>query len=378
MRIGFGLLGGVGVAAALALAAFAPAAQATSYQVIYTAPSGQTLHPAVGAVNNGVIYGSDPSAGASGAGILFTMSNAGKNYKVLHTFTGPDGQTPNARLVVVGGQVYGTTQWGGSATLGTVFKMSAQGALVWSFPFTGNLGFYSLDGLARAPSGFLYGTTSNGSVAPGNGMVFLIGGYGNPVVLHKFQSRNDGHCPYTGVAIDSQGNVFGTAVGLGFGGQPTGSIWEMPVGQKLTTLYSFKGGADGEYPEITPTLDGSDNLWGVSTNGGAANGAIWELTKAGFKVRYSFTSGADGYNPNSPLLLGKDGNLYGTTSGGGSASFTNGLGTVFKITPQGQFSTVHTFRGGADGGTPTGSLALAASGDIYGGTQAGTVFRIIP
>lgn len=376
MHVSFGPLAAASLVAALASAAPLPA-QASGYAVIYTAPSGQTFEPAVGAVSNGLIYGTDPAGGAAGDGTVFTMTTKGQNYTVLHTFTGTDGMTPNARLAVLGGEVYGTTQWGGSTTLGTVFGMSAQGTLLWSDALS-NGGFHPLDGLALAPNGDLYGTTSGGAISPGNGSLFRVHRNGNLAILYKFKSKSDGHCPYTGVVVDALGNVFGTTVGLGFGGNPNGSVWEMQPGEIPATLNVFPDYSAAAYPQITPTLDAAGNLWGVtSSNQFTYRGAIWEVSGGTLTFPYSFTGAADGANPNGPLLLGKDGNFYGTTSGTTAGSGTN-LGTVFMITPQGQLSTVHTFTGGADGGVPTGSLAMDAAGHIYGGTQAGTIFKISP
>jgi uncharacterized repeat protein (TIGR03803 family) len=368
----------VAVAAAFGSAAAVPAARASSYEMFYTAPAG--LHPVVGAVTNGLIYGTDPSFG--GSGVLFTLATKGLTYTALHSFSGSDGSTPNGRLVVIGKTIYGTTQGGGSGGAGTVFAMAATGALTWSDAFQwGPNGAAPFDGLALAPNGELYGTTSQAALSPGNGTVFVVGKGGHMGVYYKFKSLSDGHCPFTGVVFDAAGNMYGTTVGLGFGGQSQGSVWKAAPGGKPMTQAPFLNNGDGEYPEITPTVDGSGNVWGVITTGTTA-GAIWELTPAGITAIYSFTGGADGGNPDGPLLLGPDGNLYGTTSSGAA----HGLGTVFMITPSGQFSTVHVFSGGADGGPATGGLAKDAAGHIFGGTAGydngggdivpGTIFRI--
>jgi uncharacterized repeat protein (TIGR03803 family) len=312
---------------------------------------------------------------------LFTLSGSGQ-LTPLYTFSGSNGATPNARLVIDNnGTVYGTTQDGGSDSAGTVFAISAQGRLLLSHSLqTGTEGSFPLDGLALAPGGYAYGTTSEGALAPGNGTLFRIGPGGALTVAYSFLSTpSDGHCPFTGVVIDQHGTMYGTTVGLGFGGQPDGSVWKMPRGQPLSTIYSFTNGTDGEYPTITPSLDAAGNLWGVShTNVAPWAGSLWAITAAGFSVKYVFSGGSDGFDPNGPLLLDNAGNFFGTTSGGGIAFGSNGSGTLFTITPQGVLTTVHAFAGGADGAVPTGSLAMDANGLIYGGTQAGTIFRVTP
>jgi uncharacterized repeat protein (TIGR03803 family) len=94
--------------------------------------------------------------------------------------------------------------------------------------------------------------------------------------------------------------------------------------------------------------------------------------------------GADGFDPYAALIQGTDGNFYGTTGGGGTphcfgpGGSIAGCGTVFKITPAGQLSTVHSFHGGHDsptGGTdgafPYAGLTLGTNGNFYGTTYGG-------
>jgi uncharacterized repeat protein (TIGR03803 family) len=100
------------------------------------------------------------------------------------------------------------------------------------------------------------------------------------------------------------------------------------------------------------------------------------------KVLYSFT-GRDGAAPVAGLIADRDGNLYGTTLEGGS----DGVGTVFKLAPDGNESVLHSFRGTFynDGSEPSAGLVLDNAGNLYGttlydgkGTTDGTVFRIAP
>jgi uncharacterized repeat protein (TIGR03803 family) len=88
----------------------------------------------------------------------------------------------------------------------------------------------------------------------------------------------------------------------------------------------------------------------------------------------------DGANPYAALVLGKDGNFYGTTFSGGSV----GYGDVFKITPAGTLTVLHSFTPASDGGTPYGGLVQATDGNFYGAgylggaSNHGTIFRITP
>jgi len=120
----------------------------------------------------------------------------------------------------------------------------------------------------------------------------------------------------------------------------------------------------------------------MNLNGGRANGTVFQLTPAGqFTVLHTFT-GSDGAGPVG-LIRATDGNLYGATESGG----TNNLGTTFQISTGGTFVKLHDFSGGAsDGSQPLGGLMQKTDGNIYGTTSTGgnintpeslgTVFRI--
>ena len=369
------------VALALATAAVLAApgqASASSFTVLYTFASGQAVSPSISVARGLTLYGVDPAAGS---GNIFRI-NPSRTYTRLYTFGGgADGAQPNARLAMDGkGDIFGTTLSGGGAGQGTVFRLSAPTrTLTTLHSFQGSPdGAAPRDGLAMTKAGTLFGTASMGNIAPGNGEVFSITPAGAMSVVYQFLSSEDGHCPFSGVALGPGGALYGTTVGFGFGGQPNGSVFALqqhPAAQ-VTTLHPFGNGADGEYPQITPTLDHAGNVYGVSNtqDGAAFAGSVWTIPSAGgFSVLHSFTGGADGYQPNGPLKLGPGGLLYGATAGGGS-----GYGVVFSISPSGQFAVLHAFTGGADGSGPTGQLAIDASGNIYGGTASGTIFEIMP
>ncbi len=226
------------------------------------------------------------------------------------------------------------------------------------------------------PDRTVYGTTGEGAIG-GSGNIFSVSHNGTYTVLYEFQSQGDGHCPFSGVAISKSGILYGTTVGVGYGGNPNGSVWQFTPGGALKTLYVFQDGADGEWPNQAPSLDNAGNLYGVTNvqNGTGFAGAIWKITASGkFSVLHSMNGAVDGYGPNSPLLLGKDGLLYGTTGSGGASN----LGTVFSVSKSGSFNVVHSFTNTGDGAQPTGNLVLDSAGAIYGGTAYGPVFKITP
>ena len=161
--------------------------------------------------------------------------------------------------------------------------------------------------------------------------------------------------------------------------------------QTLTTLVSFND-ADGAEPNI-PLVQGRDgNFYGMTGTGGANNaGTIFKVTPSGtLTTLYNFCSQpgcTDGINTpliGGGLVLGTDGNFYGTTTEGGPNSTCNGggqsCGTIFKITPLGVLTTLHSFNG-ADGSFPNG-MVQATDGNFYGTGQeggangAGTFFKM--
>ncbi|WP_187293880.1 choice-of-anchor tandem repeat GloVer-containing protein [Gloeobacter kilaueensis] len=124
------------------------------------------------------------------------------------------------------------------------------------------------------------------------------------------------------------------------------------------------------------------NYYGTTTSGGAYNlGTVYRLTPEGkLTTLHSFSGSKDGFNPKGRLLKASDGNFYGTTMSGGIA----GQGTLFRITPQGQLKILYTFTSQSDGGLPNGGLIQARDGYIYGTTSfgganfGGTIFRLLP
>jgi uncharacterized repeat protein (TIGR03803 family) len=329
--------------------------------------------PQVGAMSGDTIYGTQ-RYGGTGNGSLFTLTTAG-TYALLHNFVpGTDGDNPNARLVFgTGGTVWGTTEYGGQYSGGTLFTYGPSGFSMAHAFGNGTDGNSPLQGpVTVGPNTFV--VTNSGGAVKTNGNLVKFQAHVRYSVLHNFLSGTDGHCPFSGATRSPLGPLFGTTVGRGFGGNPNGSIWRY-YGGSLKTVYLFKDGADGEWPDQAPVADSQGNVYGTTHIKGGSEfaGAIWKLTPQGvFTVLHSFVAGTDGSDPNAPLILNTDGYLYGTTASGGS----HNDGTVFRISTTGQFQLEYSFTGGADGSGPSGSLVHDSKGAIYGATGSGTVFKI--
>src|ERR1035438_1763288 len=200
--------------------------------------------------------------------------------------------------------------------------------------------------------------------------------------LASFAGTN-GSTPVAGLVQASDGNLYGTtSVG---GTSNDGTVFRITPGGTLTTLYSFTG-ADGENPQAGLIQASDGNLYGTTESGGTIIllgkpltfiwGTVFRITPGGTETTlYSFTGGADGGSPQAGLIQASDGNLYGTTASGGAGP----RGTVFSITPGGTLTTLYSFYGNSG---PQGALIQASDGNFYGTTSGGgtsgggTVFRI--
>ena len=346
--------------------------------------------------------------------LLFSVAAAARaqdlqppTLSVLYTFTGgPDGAIPGAGdgsaplALDKEGDLYGTTGYGGSVTspwckvnpnCGVVFKVNRAGKESVLHAFTGPPdGNEPFDGVIRDEEGNLYGTTFiGGDAAQAAGTVFKLDGAGKETVLHNFANSPDGAGAWGGVIRDGEGNLYGTTWAGGDAPSEWGTVFKLDPAGKETILYNFTGGADGAGPSASLIRDCEGNLYGTTVSGGDGGAPGYNCTRNGvgcgvvFKldpngketVLHSFTGGADGATPFG-LTRVPDGTLYGVAAyGGGSfgpstAGGSNGNGVVFKLEPQGKFSVLHTFTGGADGALPFGT-PLRIGADIYGTAYAG-------
>lgn len=252
--------------------------------------------------------------------------------------------------------------------------------------FDGTDGALSFAGLIQATNGNLYGTTYYGG-AWGSGEVFEITPGGTLTTLYSFCSQSgctDGEYTYAVLVQATDGNFYGTTY-LG-GANNYGTVFKLSPSGTLTTLHSFNG-TDGSEPLAGLVQATNGALYGTTYMGGSKGyGEVFKITPSGtFTILHSFCSRsacADGANPYAGLVQGTDGNFYGTTLGGGGKK---GFGTVFKITPSGALTTLHSFcsqTGCADGQFPQTGLVQGTNGILYGTTilggayGSGTIFSI--
>jgi uncharacterized repeat protein (TIGR03803 family) len=182
--------------------------------------------------------------------------------------------------------------------------------------------------------------------------------------------------------------------GSGCGGNGCGTVFDVSESGEESVVHAFKGGKDGADPVAQLIADSKGNLYGATAAGGGSGcggagcGTVFEITASGKeKLLYAFKGGKDGATPEGRLALESDGDLLGTTYAGGA----HGVGTVFTLDLKGNENVIHSFAGGKDGGSPSAGLLLSAGkgtlaygttatggGSGCGGAGCGAIYRISP
>ncbi len=340
-----------------------------------------------------------------GCGTVFKLSKRSNwAFNLLYTFQGDnDGAYPLGNVTIgPDSSLYGTTAIGGGGGCqlgillgcGTAYKLTPLARFCnrvlcpWSetvlFRFPGGLGgFFPRDAVTFDSAGNMYGTTFQGSISDGGGVVFELAASGSgwtETVLHEFTGiASDGSLPVAGVIFDSAGNLYGTASA---GGSTQGGIAYqlVPTGSNstLNVLYAF------QFPNILPygglIADRAGNLYGTTLLGNGA-GSVFELVAQGsswsYQLLYALPGGVDAWGPTASLAMDPAGNLYGTTYNGGSSPNCHlGCGTIFKLTPSNgnwAYTLLHEFTG-SEGALPWGSVVVDANGNLYGTTSMGGTY----
>ena len=331
-------------------------------------------------------------------------SHAGKNlYRNLYNFSGDqDANGPYGIPVLdAAGNLYGTTDSGGTYGNGTVFQLLRNGDGTWtenvlhSFNDDGQDGTTPFAGVTLDSAGHVYGATVYGG-AYGYGVVFQLSPNGDGTwaedILHAFNADGqDGFFPYGDLLLDESGNLFGTTAGGGSSGD--GTFFELsPQGGGQWTekiLYSFQGGGDGDLPFSGLTRGPAGTLYGVTSIGGFEDfGTVFQLTPKQDgtwteKVIHTFKDDSrDGLLPENDLVLDSAGRLYGSTPFGGAG----GEGVVFRLTPKSdghwREDILQSFSFQGRIGAVPGALAFDAAGSLYGvadeggAAGAGTLFKL--
>jgi uncharacterized repeat protein (TIGR03803 family) len=312
----------------------------------------------------------------------------------VHGFQVNEGRSRASLILAPDGKLYGTTDCKKDRKTnrivfgGIVYQLDpSTWALERMYPFSlpDNLG-RNADGacpiatLSIGADGLLYGTTEFGGLA-GSGTLFRFDPASRTfTVLHNFGTGGDqlaGAHPLGAAVPDGHGNLYGAT--------HSGVIYKWD-GSSIAIVYGFKGVS----LYGSPIFGADGKLYGSTYNGGANNrGIVYSLDPATGNLRdifdfqdYTFAGNGDN-TPVQSLFLASNGDLYGTTEFGG----LSGNGLMWKVSG-GVFAVLHNFSSygpgftNGDGGQPTSTLTEGADGMIYGTTfyggayGAGTIFRI--
>jgi uncharacterized repeat protein (TIGR03803 family) len=305
--------------------------------------------------SDGNFYGTTTTGGKNGSGTVFklvppTTAKPSGVYTLVYSFgtITSDGVTPVSVILAANGDLYGTTHAGGTQSLGTIFQIvpgTGGCTLLHSFGSVTSDGTSPTSGLVQGTDLNLYGTTAAGGTASG-GTVFKITTGGTYTILHNFNDGSvaeDGYGYPSALVQGADGNFYGTTNEGGVRGY--GTAYKITSLGVETILYDF-GNTSGTYVSVNPggsasygggnglLLAADGNFYGTTdVSSPYGSGTIYKLTPQGVVTfLHNFNDGTvleDGTAVSSGLAQGTDGNLYGTTNTGGIAA---GYGTFFKLT----------------------------------------------
>jgi uncharacterized repeat protein (TIGR03803 family) len=239
---------------------------------------------------HGNVYGTTLIGGSNGAGGVYELMRSGNNWTPsnLYSASGYEANPYDGVVFDPAGNLWGTFRYGGQYDYGTVFELTFNG-LGWSeqtiHQFDPAVDGGYPRGLITDASGNLYGPTQNGPVTNTIAVAFEITNPGDGFsILSDIPGANENpNCgPHDRLAMDSQGNLYGTTY-CG-GANNIGSVFELtPLGGgqwMYTDLHDFDVSA-GSFPVSTVSFDSSGNLYGTASEGGTAGcncGVVWEIT----------------------------------------------------------------------------------------------------
>jgi uncharacterized repeat protein (TIGR03803 family) len=343
--------------------------------------------------------------------VLFCSACSAQTFTPLMSFDRNSGEEPGGMRLVQGidGNYYGTTEGDGGikggSGYGTIFRITPDGALTILHRSEAKdpAGSNPFGGLVQDLNGDFYGTDCAGgniaaistcALSGGYGTIFKITSSGAYSALHVFEGA-DGAAPESALVRGADGSFYGTTSAGGAynpDGQELqyGTVFRITPEGAFTILYSFSGpdGCDPGDLVLSPHGD----LYGTTGCGGTSYimpddpgvGTVYKISPSGTRTTlHSFDAESGGqYCTNCQaggLTLGADGHFYGTTPNGGAYN----SGEVYRITAEGVLTDLHDFDN-TDGAHPIGGLVAANDGNLYGTTRLGgafnygTIFRITP
>lgn len=307
-------------------------------------------------------------------GSAFVMSTSGA-VSTIYEF-GIYGVGPNSGLLGTDGNFYGTTEMGGANGLGNIYKLTPEGVYTDLHDFDFTSGQFPISPLLLGPDGFFYGTTVSGGSSTncqqfGCGVIYKFSASGVFSVVYNFDGTH-GEAPFGSLIFASDGKFYGTTTS-GNGRASYGTVFSLSPSGSFAVIHDFTEGSGGGTPWGGVVQGPDGNFYGTTAVGGASNaGIVYKLTPAGkFTNLHSFNFLVDGGNPLSGLTLGTDENFYGTSwANGNSPTCAPPCGTIYQITAAGAFTNLHSFVG-SDGSGVAAPLTQHTDGKFYGLASAG-------
>ena len=329
----------------------------------------------IGSPNGSLVQGPDGSLYGTTTGAIFRITTSGEE-TTLYSFSSGVGGTAAGLILANDGNFYGTTKGDGLGgdISGSVYRISPGGAesqvYIWSRPDSGDLPLYG--GVIQASDGLLYGTAYGSSVFS----LTTAGGGEKEVPVLEYGSD-----VVTSSLVQARdGNLYGATT--------YGSVFKVvpASGSSTVTIIGSIGTGSAYFGSAFSLIEGGDgNLYGTTSYGGSPSatcpngcGTVFKVTPTGVTtLLHSFGANpVDGQNPSGALVLASDGNFYGTTAAGGSPNSdcksASGCGTLYEITSDGTEAVLYSFGTGASDGTgPSGALLQTSDGSLYGTTASG-------
>ena len=296
---------------------------------------------------DGNFYGVTGAGGDNvyNAGTFFKISSGG-TLTTLYNFCSEyknggcaDGQDPSGVVRGTDGKFYGTTARGGTNDGGTVFSITAGGALTTLYSFCSQTGctdgYYPLGTLVQGADGNFYGTTSMGGTSYGSGTVFSITTDGTLTTMHSFGGvkYGDGSKPLAGLVLGTDGNFYGTTEyggnNNGQCGPGCGTIFQITPKGAEATLYQFclqhinDNCTDGSLPFAGLIQDTNGMFYGTAESGGA--NIVGEV--------FSLSMGLGPFVETNPVAnkVEKKVGILGTNLTGASSVTFHGVAASFEV-----------------------------------------------
>jgi uncharacterized repeat protein (TIGR03803 family) len=334
----------------------------------------------------GNLYGTNGYGGPGPAFALGTVYKIEAGTNIVSVVTSFSQQTlingglPTSVLYKdAAGNLYGTTQLGGSGSLsdpgccGAIFRIDAvTKAFTKLAAFNVANGQTPVGGMVADSAGNLYGMTNDGGT--GVGTVYRYDAVTHAITALAVLDISTGRHPTSGLTLDSAGNMYGTTTqGGAFG---NGTILRVDaVTHNVTVLASFSDALGSVGSHAPVTFDAAGNMYGTTLGGSSVGvgrfGSVFRVDAGTTEIKEIFRfDGINGSQPYTGVILDPMGNIYGTTSDGGDFA----KGTVFRLDVDTYRHTTLWSFSGADGHAPIGDLIVDAAGNLYGVTTVGGAF----